>query len=198
MRILNAEPCNFSPEAKAILQEIGEVVEESCDRNRLLEIVSDFDVLIVRLGHRIDKEVIEKGHQLKAILTATTGLNHIDLTAAAKNDISILSLKGERAFLDTLTATAELTWGLLLALLRKIPSAYNHVLAAGWDRDQYRGRQLKDKVLGIVGFGRLGSIVAEYGRAFQMKVLTTDPYVSDVPHWIKKITLYEMYDVRTA
>ncbi len=189
IKILNAEPEGYSVAAGSILKSIGSVHEETCSRQRLNELIKEFDVLIIRLGHRVDRELINRGKRLKVIVSATTGLNHIDVDFARKCGIEILCLKGERAFLDTLTATAELTWALLLALYRKIPGAHMHVVAGGWDRDLFRGNQLSGKTLGVVGFGRLGSIVARYGHAFQMNVLAHDPNVTEAPEWVELLDM---------
>jgi len=192
MIILNAEPRGYSEEGRNILREVGELREVECDRAELLRQIGDADVLVVRLGHRIDDEVLEHAHRLRYIVTATTGLNHIDLVSATARNVEVLSLRGEREFLEGLTATAELTWGLLLNLVRRIPAAHSHVVAGEWDRNRFQGVQLKDKVLGVVGFGRLGRVVAEYGKAFRMKVLAADPYMSDVPSWVEHLTLEEL------
>ncbi len=192
LNILNAEPGGYSAAARSILAQIGSLHEEACDRSRLLDLIDDIDVLIVRLGHRVDRELITRGKKLKAIVTATTGLNHIDTAFARKSGIEVLSLKGEREFLGSLTATAELTWALLLALYRKIPYAHTHVINGGWDRDLFRGNQLKGKTLGIIGFGRLGSIVAEYGHAFHMNVIASDPYVTQMPKWVERLEMYDL------
>ena len=174
MRIFNAEPEGYSPDARAILEKLGEVVEAECTRAQLLAQVAEADVLIVRLKHMIDAEVLDHARSLRVIVSATTGLNHIDVAAAQARNIAVLCLKGEREFLDGITATAEHTWGLLLALARHIPTAVQHVRDAGWDRDRFMGRQLSALTLGIVGFGRLGTMVAEYGRVFRMRVVAHD------------------------
>jgi D-3-phosphoglycerate dehydrogenase len=180
MKIFNAEPQGYASAARSILSELGELVEIQCTRVELLTQVADAEVLIVRLGHMIDAEVFDHAPRLHTIVSATTGLNHIDQALAHARGITVLSLRGERAFLDSVTATAEHTWGLLLALVRKIPSATQHVTQSAWERDQFKGRQLSGLTLGIVGLGRLGSMVAEYGHAFRMQVLAHDS--ATVPH----------------
>lgn len=192
--MLNVEPDNYSQKARDILTDCWgcELIEQSCTRVELLDVIVDIDILIVRLGHKVDEEVFRAAKKLSFVVTATTGLNHIDLIAAKKYGVKVLSLKGERDFLNTLTATAELTWALLLSLVRKLPAANEHVKEGGWNRDMYRGQQLNNKVIGIIGYGRLGSIVAEYARAFRMKVLVTDPNVEDVPSWVEKVELNEL------
>jgi D-3-phosphoglycerate dehydrogenase / 2-oxoglutarate reductase len=190
--ILNAEPLGYSDDAYGILSSIGSVLNKQCDRNDLIALIPEVDVLIVRLGNKIDKEILSKAKKLKVIVTATTGLNHIDLEAADSYGVKVLSLKGERNFLDTLTATAELTWSLLLALYRNLPAAIKHVKNEKWDRDLFKGSQLKGKTLGIIGYGRLGSIVAEYAKVFKMNIVVTDPFVDNVPIDIQKVSLSEL------
>jgi D-3-phosphoglycerate dehydrogenase len=100
--------------------------------------------------------------------------------------IAVLSLRGERGFLDQVTATAELTWGLLLALTRRIPAASRAAAAGAWDRDAFRGHDVAGKRLGIVGLGRLGRIVAGYGRAFRMSVAAHDPQTDAWPESVAR------------
>ena len=170
IKVINIEPDNYNHEASAIISSFATVWEEKVSRKRLLELLPDYDVLIVRLAHKIDREVINSGRILKAIVTATTGLDHIDIEETEKRGIAVLSLKGETDFLQNITATAELTWGLLLSLIRRIPYAFNDVLHNNWRRDNFIGKELKGKILGIIGYGRLGRIVASYAKAFQMSV----------------------------
>ena len=181
IRILNAEPLEYCDQARQVLLSIGELHEEALDRDRLLAIIGDFDVLIVRLGIQVDREVLDAGHRLKALVSATTGLDHIDVNYAREKGIAVLSLQGEQDFLRQVTATAEHTFALLLALVRKIPQAYESVKRGKWNRDAFWGCELSGKRLGIVGLGRLGEKVAKYGRAFEMHILAYDPYRSDWP-----------------
>ncbi|MDP6524745.1 MAG: NAD(P)-dependent oxidoreductase [Kiritimatiellia bacterium] len=181
VRILNAEPKGYSPKAREILNTLGEVTEKSLDRAGLLEAVAECEVLITRFGHAMDKELFAAATHLRALVSATTGLDHIDLEAAAARGVTVLSLQGETEFLKDLSATAELAWGLLLAVLRHIPQAADSVKNGMWDRDAFRGNELRGKRLGILGLGRLGHMVAEYGRAFGMPMAAYDPYASDWP-----------------
>ena len=166
MKILNLEPDGYSPEALRILQSLGEVMPFG--RN-------DADVLIVRLAKQITAGVMDKLPNLKYIVSATTGLDHIDLDAAKKRGIKVLSLKGEGGFLRSVPATAELTWGLILSLTRNIPAAVESVKVGEWKRDAFKGVDLKGRTLGIIGMGRIGEMVAKYGEAFGMRVIYHDP-----------------------
>ena len=177
VKIVNIEPSLYSSDAKGLLQEENSYFEYN-GNSALSELLLDADVIITRLSYAIDSDFIEKAPQLKIIVTATTGLDHIDLDLMKSRGIEVLSLKGETKFLSTITATAELTWGLLLSLIRCIPHAFNDVLNGNWNRDCFRGYELKGKTIGVIGYGRLGKMVAHYGQAFDMKVIAYDPYVS--------------------
>lgn len=174
LRVLNAESLDFSEEARAALREFADLQEMQLDRAGLLAQVVGFDAVIVRLGNRIDGEVLAAGSALKVVSSATTGLDHIDLEAAQRAQVDVLSLKGEQEFLQSVTATAELAWALLLALVRRVPAGVADVGQGNWQRDRFRGIELAGRTLGIIGYGRLGRMVARYGIAFGMNVLVTD------------------------
>lgn len=183
-KILNAEPYQFSAEASRVLEEIGHLTSLHLDRNGLLNCIGDFNVLIIRLAFNIDREVIDAGRNLKVLVSATTGLDHIDVEYALSKGIRVLSLQGEIDFLRTIKATAEHTWALLLSLMRNIRQASLSTLDGIWDRDLFRGHDLAGKRLGIVGLGRIGEMVAHYGLAFGMQVFAYDPYRKD---WLQEV-----------
>jgi D-3-phosphoglycerate dehydrogenase len=193
LKILNVEPDEYSDEARVILKRLGRLVEKNMERSELLAQIHEFDVLIVRLRHQIDAEVMSAAVNLKVIVSATTGLDHIDMETALRNNIAVLSLKGEIEFLRSIPATAELTWGLLLALTRNIPSAHSSVLNGEWQRDRFKGHDLAGLWLGIVGLGRIGEKVARYGSVFGMRVMAYDPYrTKAVPGIEMKSSLAEL------
>jgi D-3-phosphoglycerate dehydrogenase len=111
------------------------------------------------------------------IATAVTGIDHIDDEACSCAGIQVVSLRGETEFLETIRATAELTLAITLALIRRVPQAMNAVLRGQWNRDAFQGTELFGKTVGIVGLGRLGSIVATYFKVFGMCVVGFDPFV---------------------
>ena len=178
-RILNAEPSGYSAKAHALLSQVGIPVEKEMTRAELLRELPKYDVLIVRLGHQVDREVIEAGLNLKAIVSATTGLDHIDVESAQARSISVLSLKGETDYLRDIRATAEHTWALLLGLLRRLVPASLAARSGDWNRDAFRGRELQDQDIGIVGLGRIGQMIARYGQVFGMEVGAFDPYTRE-------------------
>ena len=100
---------------------------ETPHKSALHDVLEEADVVWVRLKHLIDSKFMSAAPRLRVIVTPTTGLNHIDLDAAERRGIRILSLRGEIDFLKEVRATAELTIGLMLALLRHIPEAARHV-----------------------------------------------------------------------
>jgi D-3-phosphoglycerate dehydrogenase len=181
MRILVAEKSSFSLRGLESLAEVAPVDALDLSQAQLAAAVRGYQVLVVRLGLQVDRLVLEAGEDLRIVATPTTGLDHIDLQAAQERGVTVLSLKGEREFLDQVYATAEHTYALLLSLVRRIPAAFDAVGRYEWRRDLYRGRELSGKTLGIVGCGRLGSMVARYGMAFGMRVIAYDPYQPHLP-----------------
>ncbi len=180
--IFVAESNRFSPRALSQLRFAARVeLADVHDRNDLLKDISATDVLWVRLRNQIDREVIDAARRLRAIATPTTGLNHVDVGYAQSRGIEVISLRGETEFLRNIHATGEHTLALILALVRHVPSAARHVTEGGWDRDVFRGRELHGKTAGIVGYGRVGRMVAGYLRAFGMRILVTDPMMKDAP-----------------
>jgi D-3-phosphoglycerate dehydrogenase len=188
INILNAEPLGYSPEAGARLAKLGKVTEKKMSRAQLLEELGDYDILIVRLANQIDRKVIDAGRRLRAIVTATTGLDHIDVVYARNRGISVLSLRGETDFLKDVRASAEHTWALLLGLLRNIVPASKAACRSQWNRDAFRGHELFGKHLGIVGLGRIGEKVARYGQAFGMAVAAFDPFIRDWVDGVRRKT----------
>lgn len=186
-KILNTIGEVFSKEARKMLEEVGEVDYLSCTQSELKEKIGDYDALFVGLGLNVGKTVIDNAKKLKLIATATTGLDHIDVDYARANEVEVISLKGETKFLNAITGTAELAFGLLLDLTRNISVGFESVKNYEWDRERFRGHNLSGKILGIVGYGRLGRMMARYGQAFGMQVLAYDPYVSDFASEVEQV-----------
>ena len=169
--MLDVEHC---PSALKPLQAVADVVTVPPSRRELAKLIPDFDAYLASLHIRIDWEIIDLAGRLKIIATASTGTDHIDMDSVVRRDIAVLSLRNETSFLSGITSTAEMAWALLLAVVRKLPWSFEAAKHGEWARDRFRGRQLSGKTLGILGYGRLGRIIAEYGRAFRMRVLAHD------------------------
>lgn len=196
-KILNTIGSQYSSEARPILAKLGQVDYFDLNQKQLLEKIGDYEVLLVGLGLNIDKAVIDRAANLKIIATATTGLDHIDVAYVESHGIKILSLRGETEFLDAITGTAELAWGLMIDLLRLTHQAAQDVKNYHWDRERFRGHNLYGQTLGIVGLGRLGRWMARYGQAFGMKVLACDPHVkqSDLAQMVSFEELIKQSDI---
>ena len=166
-----------------------EYIEKNFELIRLPDPQKDIDEILDRakvifapMGYVFDKRKIDRCRNLQVIGTPTTGEVHIDVEYAKVKNIHICSLKNQQGFLTTITATAELAWGLILSVTRRIPTAHNSVCKGEWIGREF-GRQtprmLSTMTLGVVGLGRLGSMVARYGSAFKMNVVYYDPFISD-------------------
>lgn len=174
-RVLIAEPLHFSPQAVEVLRQAGAVELRSCDSRELAAALQEYDVVWIRLANRIDKAMLDGNLRCKILAVPVTGLDHVDLEACAERGILVLSLRGETEFLREVRATAELTVGLTLALLRNLTAAAASVLDGKWNRDLFWGHELYGKTVGLIGVGRLGSLAAGYFRAFGMQVFGYDP-----------------------
>lgn len=140
----------------------------------------------------ITTDEIAQAKNLRLIATATTGASHIDQEALQQRNILLVTLKGEKELLANLTPAAELSWLLLMACARRLRSAIHHVEQGQWERTLFPGTMLKGKVLGIIGFGRLGSWMAKYAQAFGMQIKATDPYVTEFPPTVCRVGLDEL------
>lgn len=172
-KILITEPEYFPEDVVVMLKQIGNVVARRIKREELLNEIKDADVLIVRVETLVDKPVLENATKLKIIASPTTGTDHIDLEYAKLKGIEVINAPGLNAI-----ATAEHTFGLILSLIRKIPNAYDEIKKFAYRRSEFLGIELNGKIMGVIGFGRTGSQVAKYARAFGMKILTYDPFLN--------------------
>ena len=190
MRILNLEPYLYSKTAIEKWKQSGFTYEES-DWNSVDEFpfLNKIDIIIVRLKQYVSETQLSKFSNLKYIISAATGFNHLDFEVIRSKNIKVYSLKGHLDFLNQIPSTSEMTWALIMSLTRKIPIANQHVLKGGWNRDKFLGTQLKGKKLGIVGFGRVGKHIAKYATAFDMEMSFYDPYEKNHDSLFKHDTL---------
>ncbi|HEX3518624.1 MAG TPA: phosphoglycerate dehydrogenase [Solirubrobacteraceae bacterium] len=140
---------------------------------QLVERIADYDGIVIRSATKMTAELIEKATRLKAIGRAGVGVDNVDVPAATKRGIVVANAPE-----SNVVTAAEHTMALLLALARNVPQAYASLIAGKWDRSKYSGVELYEKTLGIVGFGRIGQLVAQRARGFGMRVLAFDPFVS--------------------
>lgn len=171
--LMQYQPVNFQQ-----LQQDFDLIQLADPSQDRADILSEIEILFAPLGFYVDAQKMDRCPKLKAIVSNTTGIPHIDADAAAKRDIAVCALHDEQAFLDTITPTAEHTIGLLLAVARRVVPAHHSVLKGHWDRNDWVAPSMLSRLsLGIVGYGRLGKRVARVGQAFDMQVDYYDPYV---------------------
>ncbi len=127
-------------------------------------------------NYMLDGDLLQFG-QLKAICTASTGTNHIDVKYCEEMEIEIISITKDYQVINKISSTAEHTLALMLSLIRKIPTSFHSVRDGNWDWEPYVGRQMNSLTIGIIGYGRLGKLMAKYCDALGMEVLLHDPYV---------------------
>jgi D-3-phosphoglycerate dehydrogenase len=168
------EPDGFSTRAKSILEAYATVIYKEVNSSQLKEVFQNCDAFIFRLGLKIEEQHLLDNQRCKLIATPVTGIDHIDLEACGNKNILILSLKNETEFLNQVRATAEHTFALILSLIRKLVPATKSIEAGSFDRQSFKGSELYQKTLGIIGYGRLGKIVAKYAGAFDMKIIFHD------------------------
>ncbi len=147
-------------------------------RDRLLQLLSEgggWDALIVRSQTRVDEELLRAaGERLSVIGVASVGVDRIDVPAATRSGVMVVN-----APTGNTIAAAEHTMALMLALLRRVPAADESVRRGEWDRARYVGSELRGKTLGVIGLGKIGRAVARRAGAFEMRVLASDPYLTE-------------------
>jgi D-3-phosphoglycerate dehydrogenase / 2-oxoglutarate reductase len=168
--------CDLSgaPDAVATLEKLGTLVQVGKDRARLLEELPDCDVYFGGGELEMNKEALDLAPKLKMIGSPATGKDHLDLEEIDKRGIKLVHIAEELELLQSFTATSELAFTLLLALVRRLPEALEDAKQGKWARDYYSGVQLNKKTLGILGLGRLGTISANIGQGFGMRVIAND------------------------
>ncbi|MCB0138884.1 MAG: phosphoglycerate dehydrogenase [Caldilineaceae bacterium] len=140
---------------------------------QLVDVIPAYHALLVRSGTQVTAEVIQAGANLRVIGRAGVGVDNIDVDAATRAGIIVVN-----APTGNTVAAAEHTVAMLMALARNIPQADAHVRSGGWKRSQYTGIEIRDKVLGTVGLGRVAQEVVRRARGLGMTVLAYDPYIS--------------------
>lgn len=163
------------------------------NRHELLNIISNYNVLVVRSAVKADEELIARGSNLELIGRAGTGVDNIDMEAAASKNIIVMNTPG----CNTISA-AEHTMSLLLSMCRQIPQANSSLKNGKWDRKSFNGIELFGKTFGIIGLGKIGSEVAIRAKSFGMNLVGFDPLVSQEiasELGIKLLRLEEIYPI---
>jgi D-3-phosphoglycerate dehydrogenase / 2-oxoglutarate reductase len=141
--------------------------------DELAERIGAYDGLLIRSATQVTAELLARAERLKVIGRAGIGVDNVDVEAATKRGIVVAN-----APQSNIVAAAEHTMALMLALARNVPRAHASLTAGRWERSQLGGTELYEKTLGVLGFGRIGQLVAQRARGFGMHVLAFDPFVS--------------------
>jgi len=140
--------------------------------DELEAVVEDYDALVIRSSTKVTAEVLERGENLKVVGRAGIGLDNVDVAAATRHGVLVVN-----APQSNVLSAAEHTMALLLAQARNIAQAHSSLVGGAWERERWQGVELHAKVLGIVGLGRVGALVAQRASAFGMRLVAYDPYV---------------------
>src|SRR5213594_3900208 len=167
----------LSPAAVQIFRDRGVAVDFQpklgADKEKLAELVGDFDGLAVRSATKVTGKILEKARSLKVIGRAGIGVDNVDIPAATAKGIIVMNTP----FGNSIT-TAEHAITLMLALARQIPQADTSTQAGKWEKNRFMGVEITGKTLGVIGCGNIGSIVADRGHGLRMKVIAYDPFLS--------------------
>src|SRR5438477_12921069 len=171
MNILIAEP--VSPAGIELLKSQADWNVIVSNPKEYAAHLAEADALVVRSAVQVTKEVLEKAPKLRVIGRAGVGVDNVDLDAATAAGVLVMNTPGGNAI-----SVAEHTLALMLAMARHIPQANASTRAGKWEKKKMMGNELRGKTLGIVGLGSIGREVVKRARAFEMRILAHDPYVT--------------------
>jgi D-3-phosphoglycerate dehydrogenase len=145
---------------------------DGADRSALLPAIADVDAILIRSATKVDEEALAAAKRLKVVARAGVGLDNVDVKAATQAGVMVVN-----APTSNIVSAAELAVALLLASARNVVPANEALKRGEWKRSKYAGVELADKVVGVVGFGRIGILVAQRLSAFGVELIAYDPYV---------------------
>ncbi|UCB43065.1 MAG: phosphoglycerate dehydrogenase [Dehalococcoidales bacterium] len=173
MKVLIADP--VADEGIELLRSVAEVdVRTGLKSEELINVIGNYEGLVVRSQTQVTAEVIAAGVKLQVIGRAGTGIDNVDVDEATRRGIVVVN-----APTGNTVSAAEHAIALMLSLARHIPQANAALKRGAWQRSKFMGTELRDKTLGIIGLGNVGSEVARRARAFEMRVIGQDPFVSE-------------------
>jgi len=148
-------------------------VRKGITKEELMEIIGDFEAVIIRSATNLTADLIEAGTNLKVIGRAGIGVDNVDVEAATKRGIVVMNTPEANAI-----TTAEHTISLMLSLARRIPEAHASLKARKWERSKFKGIEIYGKTLGCIGLGNIGKLVAERAMGLKMNVIAYDPFLT--------------------
>lgn len=154
-------------------ENINIVIDTNLSPEELNNRIGEFDALVVRSQTQVTREIISKATQLKIIARAGVGVDNIDLDAATEHGIIVVNAPNGNT-----NSAAEHTLAMIMSLSRNIPQAYHALKNHKWDRKKYVGVELKDKTLGVIGLGRIGTEVTTRAKGQRMNVIAYDPFLT--------------------
>ncbi len=172
-------------ETKVSITKSNAVTQDQLRSDLLLQ---NTEILFCGLGINIDESLLSRVANIKYIVSPATGTNHLDVDYLNARNIKLIYLGDFSNEISNVFSTAELAWSLLLTVVRKIIPAHGAVVSGSFDRGPFLGIDLAGRTLGIIGYGRLGRRVAEYGQAFGMRVVVCDTDNSKVLNLANGIT----------
>lgn len=154
--------------------EIEVIEKDPMSGDVLKDEIKNYDAVIIRSATKLTRDILESAGNLKVVSRAGVGVDNIDVAAATEKGIVVMNAPSGNTI-----STAEHTFAMMIALARKIPFAYQSIMTDKWDRKSYKGVELLNKTLGVIGMGRIGSEVVKRAKAFGMTILAYDPFMSD-------------------
>jgi len=192
-RIIVTAEMEHLPAACAILDKACDVVyAPTITDSELLATIAEYDAIVTNIRQVIGKSVLDAATKLRLIATPSTGTDHIDVEYAESRGIVVQSIKRDYDLLKTITSTAEHAFLLMLSCLRRLPFAFDSVRRGEWVRDKFCGREAEGRVVGIIGYGRLGEIFSRLANGFGMKVIACDPSKTINDVWVKQVEMDEL------
>ena len=159
--------------------------------DELKSVIGQYDALVIRSATKVTEDILNSAQNLKVVGRAGIGLDNVDIPAATKRGVVVMNTPT-----GNVVTTAEHTIAMMMALTRNIPMGTSSLKAGRWEKKKLQGREVFNKVLGVIGLGKIGSIVADRARGLKMRVIVHDPFVA--PEQIERagfeaVTLAELY-----
>ncbi len=148
-------------------------VKTGMNPEELKSVIGDYDALVIRSATKVTEEILDAAKNLKVVGRAGIGLDNVDIPAATKRGVIVMNTPG-----GNVVTTGEHAIAMLMALTRNIPSGTASLKAGKWDKKNLQGREVFNKTLGVIGFGKVGAVVADRARGLKMNVIVYDPYVT--------------------
>jgi len=149
-------------------------VRNKLTEDELVAIIAEYDGMIVRSATKVTSRILEQASKLKIVGRAGVGVDNIDVAAATDKGVLVVNAPDGNTI-----AAAEHTIAMMMSLARNIPQACNTLRSGKWDKKSFMGVELRDKVLGVIGLGRIGSAVAKRAQGLEMRVVAFDPYLTE-------------------